>query len=238
MPGWLVNKVRNGEYPMAAGRTEMRYSSLLSLVQASRLDIFAALHPADGSAPEGCQTLLLLGPHEPAFWRHVSQSREFRDRLPDPLERWSRRVIGALAQRVQAVAIFPSDGPPHPSFIAWALASGWIQRSPVGLLVHEKAGLWLSFRGALALPHYVELPAAPENPCARCNDQPCRTACPVDALHATHYDVAACRSWLDTDQRRACMTRGCAARRACPAGREYGRLTEQSAFHMKAFHPG
>jgi hypothetical protein len=33
------------------------------------------------------------------------------------------------------------------------------------------------------------------------------------------------------------MTQGCAARRAGAVSRRYGRLPEQSAYHMRLFHP-
>ena len=32
-----------------------------------------------------------------------------------------------------------------------------------------------------------------------------------------------------------CMSKGCAVRRACPVSQSYGRMEDQSAFHMRAF---
>ncbi len=188
-----------------------------------------------GLVGEDQQTIALLGPLEPDFWRRFTAAPEYRDGAPDPLDRYSKRVIGALATALNARALFPSDGPPYPPFLDWARASGRCHLSPVGLLVHDTAGLWLSFRGALRLPKRLPIPAAPPSPCATCA-QPCRTACPVGALGAQEYDVAACHAWLDTPQGAPCMTTGCAVRRACPVGATYGRLAAQSAFHMKAFH--
>lgn len=189
-----------------------------------------------GGADEDGGTVLLLGPREPGFWPAFTASPEYADGAPDPLDRWSKRVVGALALAWGGSAVFPSDGPPYPPFIAWALASGRAWVSPVGLLVHDRQGLWLSFRGAVRLPFHVELPRG-ENPCAACPDRPCLGACPVGALAPTAYDVAACKAHLDRPAGQDCRSLGCAVRRACPFSRAYGRNDAQSGFHMRAFHP-
>jgi hypothetical protein len=185
---------------------------------------------------DGDATILLLGPREPGFWPAFTASPEYADGAPDPLDRWSKRLIGALAAEWGGTAVFPSDGPPYPPFIAWALASGRAWASPVGLLVHDRQGLWLSFRGAVRVPEQVDLPGG-TRPCDTCVGQPCRSACPVDALKPDGYDVAACRAFLDTPAGAGCRDHGCAARRACPVSRAYGRSPLQARFHMKAFHP-
>ncbi|MEJ1991042.1 MAG: ferredoxin [Maritimibacter sp.] len=185
---------------------------------------------------EDGSTILLLGPREPGFWAAFSTSPEYTDGLPDPMDRWSKRVIGTLAQRWGGEALFPSDGPPYPPFIAWALGSGQIWSSPVTLLVHAHQGLWTSFRGAVRVPGSYALPEV-ENPCESCAGQPCRSACPVNALTAEGYDVAACKAFLDQPEGQDCRDQGCAVRRACPVGQGYDRLAEQSRFHMRAFHP-
>jgi hypothetical protein len=150
------------------------------------------------------------------------------------LDRWSTRVIGDLAKHLNAQAFFPFGGPPHQPFVQWALASGRAHVSPVGLLVHDAAGLMVSYRGALGFGHRIELPEAPPSPCETCETRPCLRACPVDAFGPGGYDVATCKADLDRREN-DCMARGCAVRRACPASRSYGRVEEQSAFHMRAF---
>jgi len=186
-------------------------------------------------ADEGGDSVLLLGPG-PGFWPAFTASAEYSDGAADPLDRWSKRVIGALAAAWGGVAVFPSDGPPYPPFISWALTSGRIWAAPVGLLCHETQGLWCSFRGAVRLPgRPVRETGA--SPCASCAGQPCRTACPAGALTEAGYDTAACHAWLDTAAGADCMTKGCAVRRACPAGAGFDRSEDQSAFHMRAFHP-
>ncbi len=201
--------------------------AIRAAAQAEHLDIVGALH-------EGDKTVVLLGPLQPGFWPHVRGSDELQDGQRNPLDRWSKRVITALARRFEAEALFPSDGPPYPPFISWALASHQAFLSPVGMLVHDSAGLFISYRGALRLSGHLELPEQAHAPCTPCS-QPCRSACPVDALSETAYDVDACIAHILGPDSKSCRTQGCAARRACPVSQTYGRLPEQSAFHMRAF---
>jgi hypothetical protein len=49
------------------------------------------------------------------------------------------------------------------------------------------------------------------------------------------YDVAVCADHLRGDDSGNCMTLSCAARRACPVGRDYMYDPAQSRFHMVAF---
>ena len=109
---------------------------------------------------------------------------------PDPVDRWSRRVVGRLACDLGAKALFPFGGPPYHAVLSWALRTGSVWESPVRLLVHGTQGLMVSFRGALALKEVVDLPPPPARPCDTCA-RPCLTACPVGALTGAGYDVAA-----------------------------------------------
>ncbi len=198
-------------------------------------DAAAALHlaPLGGFHDDGTTTVL-LGPLEPGFWAYVSDRPEFQSGVSDPLDAWSRWTITALGYVTGSTPIFPFGGPPYHPFITWALRSGEAWQSPVDLLVHKDAGLLVSYRGALVFDHLIELPAPARNPCVSCEGQPCRSACPVGALGPESYDVPTCKAHIDTDP--ICQT-GCRVRLACPISQSYPRDHEQTAFHMKAFHP-
>ena len=213
----------------------MDAARIAALAAAHHLAILGgfAAEPGD-DLPPGTATLLLLGPAEPGFWPHVTAAPEF-DGTPDPLDRWSRRTITAMATQLNATALFPF-GTPHRPFHRWALRSGRCWSSPVRLLVHDQAGLMLSFRGALAFPHRIPLPPASASPCDSCTAKPCRTACPPAALTTDGYDLPACHTFLDRPQGSSCITGGCLVRRACPVSQRYARLPEQSAYHMRQFH--
>lgn len=189
-----------------------------------------------GCTEDRGQTLVLLGTGE-EFWPIFQCSDEARDGGKNPIDRWSQRVVGDLARAFDASTEFPFTGPPYAPFIQWALASGRAFSSPTGMLVHDRVGLMISYRGALRLPGRIPVPKASEpSPCDSCADQPCTTACPVSALSASApYDVPACHAFLDSAEGQDCMGAGCLARRACPLS--LGRSAEQSALHMRSFHP-
>ena len=184
--------------------------------------------------PTGMESLFLLGPLEPGFWPTFTASPEYLEGHGDPLDRWSSRVVGALAHDLGGEAFFPFGPPPYQPFFKWAQLSGRAHQSPVGLLVHDEAGLMVSYRGAVGFSYEISTPKAGPSPCDHCSDQPCLTACPVGALMGDMYDVPGCKSDL-TRPGNDCLNRGCAVRRACPVSREYGRDEAQSSFHMKAF---
>ncbi|MFT4150557.1 MAG: ferredoxin [Paracoccaceae bacterium] len=191
--------------------------------------------PEDG-LPRGMRTLLLIGPAEPGYWAHLIAQPEWLDGQPDPVDRWSRRVIGRIACALRGKALFPFGGPPWHPFYAWALRSGWAWDSPVRLLVHDRAGLWTSYRGALALREAVVLPRGGDKPCLTCGEQPCLTACPAGALTGAGYDVPKCHDWLNRPEGADCLSGGCIVRRACPVSQSHGRVAEHSAYHMSQFH--
>lgn len=218
----------------------MIYARLETETEASGLEIMGALHPdrAGARAPSG-GTLILLGAGA-GFWSVFSASDEAHDGTPDPVDRWSARVVGDLATQFDAEPIFPFEGPPHAPFIDWALKSGRAFASPTGMLVHDKMGMMISYRGALHFSAEIAIPLPGRmSPCASCSGRPCTTACPVGALSGDMpYDVDACHDYLNSPAGTACIEQGCAARRACPISAGAGRRPEQSAYHMRAFHPG
>jgi epoxyqueuosine reductase len=211
----------------------MDLTAIQALAAPHFLDIFGAFHatPEDGCASG---TMVLLSPLEPGFWAHFQNQPEFSG--PDPVDRWSTRVIGALASTLGGTAYFPFGGPPYAPFIRWATRTGRAWPSPVGMLVHDTAGMMISIRGAVLLPGQLDLPALlASSPCADCA-QPCLTACPVGALGPQPYDVPACHAHLDSPEGTDCLTGGCLVRRACPISQRFGRDPAQTAHHMRHFH--
>jgi len=217
------------------GKTiRMTYADIQELAATHGLDILGGFQITDKDKAPDAKTLLMLGPSA-EFWNIVTGSAEFQDADPDPIDRWSKRVIEALAQTLNAKALFPFGEAPYLPFYSWALRTEHVWGSPVKLAVHDTHGLFVSFRGALALAEAVELPSPPSKaPCETCT-QPCLTACPVNALNEQGYDVETCRSFLRTSDGQDCMSGGCKVRRACPVGQDL-RMPEQSAYHMASFH--
>lgn len=213
---------------MTLSRTEIE-----ALANAEALTISGVVQgTSEKPLPNGAAILLLLSPLEPDFWSHLQSSPEALDGAPDPIDRWSMRVISKLAETINGEAFFPFGGPPFHPFYSWALAGGEAYVSPVALLTSKRAGLFTSFRGAIALSETMATTTVP-SPCPSCA-QPCTTSCPAGALGSEGYDVPKCHAFLDTQDGLDCLKNGCRARRACPAGAN--RLSAQSAHHMSYFH--
>jgi hypothetical protein len=204
-----------------------------------------AFHPSpDDSVPDlpgggRVGTLVLLGWTGGRQWPSFAASaEEARDGRPHPLDRWSRRLIDAAAAAVGAAALYPFGGPPHHDFQRWALRAEPVARSPVGLLIHPRWGLWHAYRGALAFPERLPLRAEDGgvSPCAGCVDRPCLSACPVSAFTEERgFDVEACTGYLRSAAGTACIAAGCAARLACPVVPPEPYSAAQQAFHLQAF---
>lgn len=226
----------------AVGSDKMRVMDMATIEAAlAREGLIArgGFHPEPGDGAPG-RTLVMVGNAGPEMWRAFAAGPEYgpgHDSAPDPLDRWSERVIGAVAAELGAEALFPFGGPPHLPFIAWAKRAEAVAESPLGILIHPDYGLWHAYRGALAFAEAVDL--APRDrrprPCDTCAGRPCLSACPVGAFTETGYDVAACTSHISVPAGADCMERACGARRACPVGRAYVYEPAQARFHMKHF---
>ena len=183
------------------------------------------------------KSIALLSPDPTSFWTAFKSSTEAQDGHPDPIDRWSRDKVTRIAAEVGGLAAFPFDGPPYLPFSAWARRAGTAWQSPSDLLVHAVHGLWISFRGAVALPSPAEHTAAEESPCESC-PRPCLSACPVGAFTPGGFDYEACLGHVRSEAGHDCVTHGCRARRACPVGQDMAPPNAQLRSHMTAFARG
>lgn len=183
------------------------------------------------------RTIVLAGMAGREGWSAFAASPEAGDGAGDPLDRWSRRVIEALARELGGQAFFPFGGPPFWPFQQWARRAEPVHPSPIGILIHPRYGLWHSYRGALGLRENlaVPTPAAIPSPCDSCVGRWCLKSCPVGAFSAAGYDVAACVAHVKSAAGADCMELGCRARRACPVGAEHAYGPERARFLMEAF---
>jgi len=208
-------------------------------IEARGLSYRGAFHPTADDLPgrDNVGTLVLAGFTGNNNWRYFKHSGEACDGKPDPLDRWSLRVIGALAAELGATAMFPFTGPPWLPFLRWARKAEPLHPSPLGMLIHPDWGLWHAWRGALAFRERLELPPQDRRPssCDTCSDKPCLATCPVSAFTPEKYHVAACVAHIDSAHGLDCMEEGCRARRACPIGAVHRYSPDQAGFHMRAF---
>lgn len=182
--------------------------------------------------------VLLIGNIGGSLWQPFVRWREEAPDLggADPLDTWSKLVIGEIARARGATAYFPSD-PPWQPFQQWAMRAEGLRASPLGILIHQRYGLWHGYRGALAfdMPLSADDERSAAHPCDSCVEKPCVSACPAGALDRLQFDVGRCRSHLKTEAGRdGCLAHGCLARDACPVGQDYRYPPDQLHFHMAA----
>ena len=197
------------------------------------------------------RSALLIGNAGGGMWQAFSTADEFGDGASDPLDRWTQRVVSAAIGEQDAAlkALFPFGDPVWP-FQRWAKRATAAQSSPLGLLIHPEYGLWWGLRAAVILLEGADEKQIQDveraiHPCDDCAERPCLSACPVNAFTSGGFAVYRCRSWLDSIASQSdsggeradpdCLMTGCAARNACPVGREWRQPQEQIRFHLRAF---
>ena len=217
------------------------YEELERCIRSVGLVARGGLHPepSDGLpsvAGNPVRTLVLIGLTGAQQWKVFADSAEYGDGLANPLDRWSMRIIDALAGGLGARALYPFGGPPWWPFQRWARRALALHASPLGVLIDPKFGLWHAYRGALALTVDLTLPPQEPwpHPCERCESKPCLHSCPVGAVKPGAYDFDGCHRHVRTTED-GCRSAGCLARRACPIGAEHAYLPAQASFHMRSF---
>ncbi|PBB69130.1 hypothetical protein CK228_07800 [Mesorhizobium sp. WSM4312] len=198
--------------------------------------------PGDEDAPHSAsgapaKSVLLVGQAGAAPWPHFLRWREQqRSTIADPLDSWSRQVIGDVAEAFGARAVSPSDKPYLP-FQQWAVRAEGLKPSPLGILMHPQYGLWHAYRGALLFEDEIALPGqgAAAHLCDACVEKPCLKSCPVDAYSTKGFAYQACLAHVRGGNGEPCRSGGCLDRNACPYGTEYRYPSDIQAFHMAAF---
>lgn len=198
--------------------------------------------PENEDAPHGAsgasaKSVLLVGQAGTAPWPHFLRWRENQpQQIANPLDSWSREVIGDVAQAFGARAVSPSDKPYLP-FQQWAMRAEGLKPSPLGILMHPQYGLWHAYRGALLFEDEIALPERGEaiHLCDACVDRPCLKSCPVDAYSIEGFAYPACLAHVRGANGEPCRSGGCLDRNACPYGTEYRYPPDVQAFHMAAF---
>ncbi|MBZ9658127.1 hypothetical protein LB523_03665 [Mesorhizobium sp. ESP-6-4] len=196
----------------------------------------------DEVAPAGpsgapAKSVLLVGQAGAAPWPHFQRWRERQARdIANPLDSWSREVIGAVAKEFGARAVSPSDRPYLP-FQQWAMRAEGLKPSPLGILMHPTYGLWHAYRAALLFEDEISLPEAhqPIHLCDACVEKPCLKCCPVGAYSVAGFAHEACLVHVRGTAGTPCRAGGCLDRNACPYGAEYRYPADAQAFHMAAF---
>src|SRR4051794_6045352 len=90
-----------------------------SSLEEQGLHLVGGFHPLpDDALPQGTGTVLVAGNIGSSIYASLQASPEFS--VAHPVDRWTRRVIGMIAEHTGATAVFPFDGPPFHPFQRWA----------------------------------------------------------------------------------------------------------------------
>lgn len=205
---------------------------------------------ADDTRPDALRgpagSVILIGNAGGGMWPHFQSWLEQLDTdPPNPLDDWSRTVIGPVAAQAGARAVYPFDRPWLP-FQQWAMRAEGLKASPVGILLHPQFGLWHAYRGALLFDGDVDVGNLEalrplqklSHGCDSCVEKPCLSACPVNAISDGALNVSDCREHVRSADGKTCREAGCIARNACPVGAAFRYPPEQQAFHQHAFMRG
>jgi hypothetical protein len=191
--------------------------------------------PPVSGAP--ARSVLLVGQAGAAPWPDFIRWRNrHAANLANPLDAWSREIIGGAAEKFGARAVSPSDRP-HLPFQQWAMRAERLKPSPLGILMHPEYGLWHAYRGALLFDDVIRLQAPQKSIhlCDLCEGKPCLKACPVNAYSDRGFAHGDCLSHVRGNHGAACRSAGCLDRNACPFGAAYRYPAEVQAFHMASF---
>ena len=163
---------------------------------------------------------------------------ESRDGRPDPLDRWSRRVLDEIAAELDADTAFPFGDPPYWPFLDWSRRAEPLWPSPVGLHVHARIRALVFLPGGAHIPRASGTAPCVEKPHAPATVAPTSPASiPARPMHSGTGSMMPGAVWINvrSEEGEACRTGGCLVRRACPVGVAFIPEPERAAFHMQAF---
>jgi ferredoxin len=187
----------------------------------------------------GAAGALIVGSGGPAFFDRFDGSPEAVDNAPEPLDRYTERVVtcatrDALHSRGSTHAVhFPFGVRPLIPFQRLGRAAGLGGPGPLGLQIHPTFGPWWAYRALIVLDRPLPPAAPPGDGCAGC-DAPCVAACPAGAVARGGFDIVACQARRLVAE--PCRL-SCVARITCVRGPEHRYRDEELAFHMRASMP-
>ncbi len=194
--------------------------------------------------------LVLLANAGPKFWRSLQLSQLKNN--PEPIDDFSVLIANEFQSTYLGnedfTQLYPTPAKrSHVPLMRLGGLAGWNIPSPLGLGLHPEYGPWSAYRVAwltqsdqLPNDYFVKpsqfkhigfnaLQDAAEL-CVGCA-APCTTACPASAVQIGHnFNIDACHEHREplTSE---CHVH-CAARRACPIGKDHQYADEQLAHHM------
>ena len=183
-----------------------------------------------GSQAVDFSRLLLIGNGGAGFWR-VLQANSNDSK--NPVDDFSRQIAVRMVEEylhARSLVLYPGDL--NLPLQQLGALIGWHYPSPLGIGNHPKYGLWFAYRAVVLTdaPLVPTVPIMGSSACLSCDNQPCLSACPAQALaQLGQPNIERCLSWRTTPDS-SCETT-CLARLVCPVGRKHRYDMQQIEYH-------
>jgi hypothetical protein len=217
-------------------------SPALKILMDRGINIFGAVHVADLPADlrdkfqisfTGPQSLILFGSGGPTLWSHIPHPAVEAE---NPVDTFAADAIDEFLKMVlpgQKIKLLYPNSQYQPPLQRLSRHLNLSHPSLLGIDLHREFGPWFAFRRLVLIDGPApEFPASDPwpSPCPPCEAKPCLTACPVQAVTSTIFDLKKCaghRLAPESD----CLPR-CASRLACPQGASQKYTDDQIRYHM------
>lgn len=186
-----------------------------------------------GSEPQRYRQLLLVGHGGKALWREMQAAGPASS---DPVDSYTlatvKRLLDNVMQGRRYDVVYP--GTLSINLQHFGALAGWHHATPFWVGINARYGSWFAYRALILADSDFALtePWQEPSPCSRCNEKPCLSACPANALASGSLDLPRC---IDYRRQPASVCRyQCVARNACPVGVEHRYESDQMRHHYAA----
>lgn len=166
--------------------------------------------------------LILIGHGGKTLWASLKASGINSE---DPIDDFSSEKLRQALAGQRHTLIYPAKD--SVGLQALGKLAGWHHTSPFMVGINQSWGSWYAYR-AVALSDTDFVPTPPlvsVSPCGTCQDQPCISACPVQAVSDSAFDLNKCVTYRK--QATSLCRETCLARISCPVASEHRYDDEQ-----------
>lgn len=175
--------------------------------------------------------LIVIGHLGRELWSYVKQSQFVLE--DNPIDDFSIQAVRGFFNLYwpshKYEILYPSDA--VIGLQQLGVLAGWHHASPFRVGINNKWGTWFAYRVVvLTNTNFLSTETfESHSPCNHCNDRPCISACPANALDMKVLNFNLCIDYRKHSEAKCKNT--CLSRISCPVGREYQYTEEQVNYH-------
>lgn len=197
----------------------------------------AALEILDERCPQARQysQLILIGHGGKVFWEALKATGVDLSRQEEqhPVDNFTVSTVQQFMHEEHADCAYQIIYPGTYTISLQELGklAGWHHSSPFMVGINPTFGSWFAYRAVVLANTNLALsaPIICASPCDSCEDKPCISACPAQALDAGEFHLLKCVSYRQ-EEASVCKNT-CVARRRCPVAIEHRYSEEQMQYH-------